>query len=122
MEEKKTKLTEFREIIEDIFANKLSVMKLSVVEFLSLFFASIFSMILVATVILIALLFGAVALSIFLNSLYGSTYLGYLTVSGALVFTLFILTYLMSRRGYPFFTDTFVKLFVKLFYADNEKN
>jgi hypothetical protein len=122
MEEKKTKLAEFRAIIEDILQNKLNVVKLNVIEFLALFFASIASMVLVATCVVLAMLFGAVALALFLNALLSSTFLGFLIVSGGFVVTLLILIRLTSKKGYPFFTDTFVRLFVGLFYDENEKD
>jgi len=122
MEEKKTKLTEFRNIIEDILQNKFSVVKLNVVEFLSLFFASIASMVLIASCVMMALVFGAIALALFLNNLFNSVFLGFLVVSILFVLSLFVLFRLTSKKGTPFFTDAFVRLFVKLFYDDNEKD
>ena len=122
MEEKKTKLAEFREIIEDILHNKFSVVKLNAVEFLSLFFASITSMIIVATCVVLAMLFAAIALALFLNSLLKSVFLGFLIVSILFIVGFIVLVYSSSKKGVPFFTDTFVRLFVRLFYDENEKD
>ena len=122
MEDQKSKVTEFRNIIEDILQSKFNVVKLNVVEFFSLFFASIASMILVATCIVLAMIFGAVALALFLNSVLDSVFVGFLIVSGFFLFGFVVLVWSTSKKRVPIFTDTFVRLFVGLFYDDNEKD
>ena len=79
-------------------------------------------MVVVATCIALSIVFAGVALAFFLNSLLNSVFLGFLIVSLLWVVGVVVLVVLTSKRGTPLFTDTFVRLFVGLFYDQNEKD
>ena len=122
MEEAKNKISEFRIIIEEIFKERINLIKLNVIEFLSLLFASFFNLAILTSLVLMAMVFTGIGLALWFNQILDSTFLGFFIV--AVIFVgLFITSLVLSaKKGYPMFTDIFVKIFVSIFYDQDEKD
>jgi hypothetical protein len=108
--------------LKEIFELKVKDAKVLIIEFLSLFMAYFSSALLFAGMAIFFLLFLSLGLGSYLNEVFQSSYLGFIAVAGAFILTLIVLIMIRINRGSPYFTNTFVKLFVKLFYYGKKDN
>lgn len=109
---------QFKEILE----LKVKDAKILIIEFLSLFMAYFSSALLFIGFTLFCLFFLLLGLGFYLNELFESTYLGFFAVAAAFMLAFTVLILVRRAKGMPFFTNTFVKLFVKLFYYGKKDN
>ena len=96
--------------------------KLVVIEFLSLLMAHFSSTLLMIGFILICVLFLSLGLGLYINELYNSNYMGFFVVGIGFILLFAILKIIRKIRGVPYFTNTFIRLFVKLFYNGTKKD
>ena len=121
MEKKITdRFENIKDLLKDSFDLKVKDIKLSLIEFLSLMMAHFSSTILMIGLILICVLFLSLGLGLYINEIYNSNYLGFFIVAAAFVLLFIIISVIRKIRGIPYFTNTYVKLFVKIFYNESK--
>ncbi len=92
------KISKLIENLTGFIKVKIELLKLDILEEISKGIASLFSLVLVLILGLFVIAFGSLALAVFLNSHYGSPYLGYLVITGLYVIIL-IVVLLLARTG-----------------------
>jgi hypothetical protein len=113
-----TMLSEFKGMVD--FGIK--DIKLVFVEILSLVMAHISSTLMLLGFGLIFLLFISLGGGLLLNDMLDSHYLGFFIIAGIFVLVVLVLILIRKSRGIPFFTNNFIRLFVKILYNDDEKD
>ena len=111
-------LSEFKGIVDF----SIKDIKLVFIEILSLVMAHISSFLMLLGFGLIFLLFVSLGAGLFLNEILESHYLGFIAIAGIFVFIVLALLIIRRIKKTPFFTNTFIRLFVKILYNNNEKD
>ena len=96
--------------------------KLVFIEILSLVMAHISSTLMLLGFGMIFLLFVSLGAGLLLNDLLESHYMGFFIIGGFFVLVVLILLLIRKSRGIPFFTNGFIKMFVKILYNNDEKD
>lgn len=96
--------------------------KLVFIEILSLVMAHISSTLMLLGFGMIFLLFISLGAGLFLNEMLESHYMGFFVIGGIFILVVLVLLLIRKSRGIPFFTNGFIKLFVKILYNNDEKN
>jgi len=92
------KVTELIDTISEYLKIKLELIKLNMIEEISEILSRVIALFLISTVTMFFLAFGSITLAAFLNSVWESTYLGYLAVTGIYLLVLLFFVYLL-RSG-----------------------
>ena len=108
--------------LKEVVDLKVKDVKILIIEFLSLFMAYFSSTLLMIGFILISVLFLSLGLGLYLNALLESQYLGFFIVALAFLLSFVVIIVIRKSQRVPFFTNTFIKLFVKLFYYGKEED
>lgn len=95
---------------ENILRDYLQLLKINQTEKLARFFGILASVFFLATLLLIVVFIGSVALSGYLNEVLNSRFWGYWIIAGIYILFIAILVIRMLRSKNPLFSNLFVKL------------
>ena len=105
----------------ELFKDNLRLFTLKGVEKTSLVLGLFATVCIMLGFCMTVLLFGSVALAIYLNGTLESRFVGFLIVSGIYLFVMLAMLLWVVKRKTPFLTGIFVKALVSLFnIPDNE--
>lgn len=99
---------------ESLIQNYLKLFGMRQSERLATFLGGISSVFLISILLLIIIVFGSIVLADFLNSLFESKYIGFLTISILYLITVGVLLLKMKSTGKPLFTNLFMKFVLPL--------
>lgn len=114
----------FNEILRLLIAlveTKVDAMRLRLLEFISALLATTLTIVIAFFVISIGVIFCSVGLSLYLNILLKSEYLGFLSVGGVYVLVGLILTLLARNGRKPLFMNYIIKNLSGLIYEHKDK-
>lgn len=97
---------------ENIARDYLHLLTVRITERLALFIGILFSVFIVATLLLIVILIGSIALAGFLNKVLDSYFWGHLIVAGLYLLAVAVLVIRMVRSETPLLSNLFVKLMI----------
>ncbi|UTW64107.1 hypothetical protein KFE98_08195 [bacterium SCSIO 12741] len=116
------RLEKMLEIVREMLDENIKDAKLVAIEFLALMLGALSTKLMMASLALIGLLFLAFGAGNMLNEMFNSTYLGYFAMAGFFLVVILLLQWIQSIRKIPYFTNSFIRLFVSLFYYGEKKD
>lgn len=108
--------------LNELYKDKARLYSLKGIEKTSLFLGVIATIFFISVFLLLILIFGSIALACFLNDLWGSSWLGYLTVCGGYLVCMIILLIWMSKRNQPLLTGVFIRALISIFNISNDED
>lgn len=108
--------------LNELYKDKARFYSLKGVEKTSLFLGLIATIFFISIFCLLVLIFGSIALAGFFNSLWESTWLGYLAVCGGYFLIMIILLIWMSKRNQPLLTGVFIRALLSIFNIPNDED
>ncbi len=115
-------LNDIKDNLRSIFKDEVQLYTLKGVEKASLFLGIIATFFILTVVILLALVFGSIALAKYLNLRLDHEFMGYLIVAGADVLLAVLLLIMVARRKIPLLTNLFVRTIVSIFKINEDED